>query len=69
MLSKAKGQILRMAATLQVLFNINEPKDVPSVIAEDAIKAAINIVEIRMHPAGCIFGRARSHRKHFTGTI
>ena len=60
MLSKSKGQILRVATALHVLFNISTDDEdgsivteeddtndmVPVVITERAILAAINFVEL-----------------------
>ena len=59
MLSKSKGQILRIAATLHVLFHINTPLAIPNVIGRDAVKAAINLVDVYMHPTRCIYCWAR----------
>ena len=58
MLSKSKGQILRIAATLHVLFNMNDPLTIPTVISEPAIKAAINLVDICLQDAALLGGRA-----------
>ena len=44
MLSKAKGQILHVAASLHVLFNINTPHTIPQTISDNAIKAAVNFI-------------------------
>lgn len=46
MLSKSKGQILRVAATLHVLFHIDTPLAIPPVIGENAVKAAIDFVDV-----------------------
>lgn len=45
MLSKSRGQILRVAATLHVLFNMHVPQVIPQVITEESLKAATNFVE------------------------
>ena len=45
MLSKSRGQILRVAATLHVLFNMDVPQAIPQVITDEALKAATNFVE------------------------
>lgn len=42
MLSKSKGQILRVVATLHVLFHIETPLAIPNVIGVDAVEAAID---------------------------
>lgn len=57
MLSKSKGQILRVAATLHVLFNIETPLDIPSEITTAAIKAAINCVDVCIQHAAYLAGR------------
>ena len=46
MLSKSQGQILRVAATMHVLFHLDTPLTIPSTISEDALKAAQSFVEL-----------------------
>ena len=46
MLSKSRGQILRVAATFHVLHYINQPLVIPDTISESAIKAAENFVDM-----------------------
>ena len=63
MLSKAKGQILRIVASLQVLFQLNgEQHLVPCTtstihISEDAIIAAIDYVEVYCQQTAYMAGR------------
>lgn len=57
MLSKSKGQILRIATTLHVLFNVETPLNIPDVISEKAIKAAINMVDVCLQHAAFLAGR------------
>ena len=57
MLSKAKGQILRIAATMHVLFHWETPHDISSNISIDALKAAINFVDISIQHAAYLAGR------------
>ena len=57
MLSKSKGQILRVAATLHVLFNIQNPQDIPTVISDGAIKAAEDLVDVCIQHAAFLAGR------------
>ena len=57
MLSKSKGQILRVAATMHVLFHMDEPLDIPLVISEGAIKASENFVEMCLQNAAYLVGR------------
>lgn len=42
MLSIAKGQILRVAATMHILFHLEKEDEICDVIVDEAIKAAIN---------------------------
>ena len=46
MLSKSKGQTLRVAASLHLLFQLGKSVDVSSVISEEALSAAINFVQL-----------------------
>lgn len=69
MLSKSKGQVLRVAASLQVLFGLNSncngeeqpPSSQPGVvhISEDAIKASIDFVEVCCQQTAYIAGRGK----------
>lgn len=45
-LSKAKGLILRVAGVLHVLFHLDKPDDIPSIISEAALQAAENYVDL-----------------------
>ncbi len=56
MLSKSKGQILRVAATLHVLFHIDSPLAIPPVIA---IEAAIDLVDMCIQHAAFLAGRGK----------
>ena len=57
MLSISKGQILRVAATLRVLFHIDTPLAIPSVIGKNAVKAAIDLVDVCIQQAAFLAGR------------
>ena len=57
MLSKSKGQILHVAATMHVLFHINEPLNIPAIIGEDAVKASENFVQVCLQNAAYLAGR------------
>lgn len=59
MLSKSKGQILRVAAVLQVLFHVDNPHNIPAKVGEDAMKAAISFVDLCIQHAAYITGRGR----------
>lgn len=68
MLSKSKGQVLRVAASLQVLFGLpsdncgdqTPPDQSPEVthISEDSIIAAINFIEVCCEQTAYIAGRS-----------
>ena len=45
MLSKSKGHILYVAATMHVLFHLETPLAIPETISEAALKAAQEFVE------------------------
>lgn len=57
MLSKSRGQVLRVAATMHVLFYIDTPLAIPSTISEGALKAAQSFVELCNQHAACLAGR------------
>ena len=57
MLSKSRGQILRVAATMHVLFHLDTPLTIPSTISEDALKTAQSFVELCNEHAACLAGR------------
>lgn len=57
--SKAKGQTLRVAVCLYVLFNIESPDTITAEIAEAALKAAINFTDVCYTHASLITGRAK----------
>lgn len=57
MLSKSKGQILRVAAVLHVLFHLEQPDKIPPEISVAALKAADNFVSVCLQHAAYIAGR------------
>ena len=57
MLSKSKGQILRVSACLHALFYIETPSVIPEVISVQAIRAAIDLVEVCIQHAAFLAGR------------
>ena len=57
MLSKSKGQILRISAILHVLFHMNTPLTIPEAISVDAVKAAIDLVDVCIQHAAFLAGR------------
>ena len=60
MLSKSRGQILRVAAVMHALFHLETPLAIPNIISEDAIKAAVNFVELCNQHADFLSGRGGS---------
>lgn len=57
MLSKSKGQVLRVAASFHNLFQIQNTNVLTEEIDDGAITAAINFVEICCQQAAYIAGR------------
>ena len=56
MLSKSRGQMLRMAATMHVLFHWETPGEIPSTISDTALKAAQSFVELCTQHASFLAG-------------
>lgn len=57
MLSKSKGQILRVAATFHVLFHLDRPEVIPQEISEGAITPAITFVGMCCQQTAFVAGR------------
>jgi hypothetical protein len=57
MLSKSKGQLLRVAAVMHVLFNMEDPSSIPQEISEDAVKAADCFVDLCLQHAAYLGGK------------
>lgn len=57
MLSKSRGQILRVAATLHVLFHFETPQAIPDTICDAALMAALDFVEVCNQHAAFLGGR------------
>ena len=57
MLSKSRGQILRVAATMHVLFHLDTPLCIPTVISDEALKAAQDFVETSNQHVAFLAGR------------
>lgn len=56
-LSKAKGQLLRVATCLHVLFNLETPDKIEAKISQKALSAAIDFVDVCCDHASLITGR------------
>ena len=57
MLSKSKGQLLRVAAVMHMLFHIEKPDTIPERISENAVKAADCFVDLCLQHAAYLGGR------------
>ena len=57
MLSKSRGQILRVGAVMHALFHLDTPLSIPDHISTAAIKAAKNFVELCNQHAAFLAGR------------
>lgn len=57
MLSKSRGQVLCIAATLHVLFHVETPLEIPPEISNQALVAAINFVETCNQHVAFLSGR------------
>ena len=67
MLSKNRGQVLRVAAILNVVFDLDESiQDSPSkdLISPAAMVAAINFVEVAAQQTAYISGRGKYKKGH-----
>jgi len=59
MLSKSRGQVLRVAVAFHVLFNMNNPSAIPDTISINAMKAALNFVEVCNQNVAYLAGRGQ----------
>lgn len=57
MLSKSKGQVLRVAAVMHVLFHVDTPTNIPGEISEAAVRAADCFVDLCLQHAAYLGGR------------
>ena len=57
MLSKSRGQVLRMAAVIHTMAFLEEPQNIPEEITENSIKAAISVVKLSYQQTAFIAGR------------
>lgn len=57
MLSKSKGQILRVAIALHVLFHVGSFESISDQITEEAIAASVNFVGLCCQQTAYIAGR------------
>lgn len=61
LLSKSMGQTLRVAASMHVLFRLEDEEPLPSTISDQAINAAIDFVEVCCQQTAYIAGRGKIH--------
>lgn len=58
MLSKSRGQVLRLATVLHMLFNIDTPEvDLSLEVSEQALKAAVNFIKVACQQTAYIAGK------------
>ena len=57
MLSKSKGQLLRVAVALHVLFNRENPMNIPRTVSDEAVKAAECLIDLCVQHAAYLAGR------------
>ena len=57
MLSKSKGQILRVAAVFHVLFHLHTPLNIPENISHRSVEAAAAFVDLCLQHAASLAGR------------
>lgn len=57
MLSKSRGQILRISAVFHVMFHVDISEPIPSEVSEMAIQAAINFVKTSIQHVAYISGK------------
>lgn len=58
MLSKSRGQVLRLATIFHMLFRIDNPEqDLPDEVSETAIQAAVNFIQVACQQTAYIAGR------------
>ena len=63
MLSKPRGQILRVAATFHVLFTLNTKIEISSEISKEAIAASIKFVQLCCQQTAHMAGRGNIKEK------
>ena len=61
MLSKSKGQTLRLAAVMHALFHWETPANIPEAISTPALKAAQSFIDACVQRA-CFFGWTKRHQ-------
>ena len=61
MLTKSKGQILRISAVMHVLYHMDTPQNIPVEICEEAVKAADAFVDYCLQHAAYLGGRGDFH--------
>ena len=57
MFSKSRGQVLRLAAVLHVLFTLGSDQPTDDVVSEAAVVAAINFIQVVCQQTAFIAGR------------
>ena len=57
MLSKSLGQVMRIATVLHVLFHLDTPQAISPEISDDALKAALDFVELCLEHTSYLAGK------------
>ena len=57
MLSKRRGQILRVAALLHVLFHLHTPINIPEDVSHGSVEAAAAFVDLCLQHTASLAGR------------
>ena len=63
MLSKSRSQVLRIAPVLHVLFHLGKDGDVPDVVSEGSIAAAINFAKVSCQQTSVIAGKGSIRKR------
>jgi len=57
MLSKSRGQILRVSATFHVLFHLEIPQPISHAISNEVLEAALDFIEVCCQDASFMAGK------------
>ena len=58
MLSKSRGQVLRLSAVIHMLFNLGSDEPQDDIVSENAVKAAIDLVHTGCQQAANTAGQS-----------
>ena len=57
LLSKSRGMALRIATVLHLLFHMEQDGEIPTVLSDEAMSAAINFVKVTCQQTAYMVGR------------